>query len=95
VVDALSVRLFLRTNRTVELTEDSARFLPHARELIRAADAALAALGADHKPLHLDVIDYRLSPSTPQPRRDPTAFPTPITTMGCAPWSRHHEENKR
>src|SRR5438445_8629078 len=60
--DALSVPLFLRTNRTVELTPDGERFLPHARELLRAADAAVAAMGADDRPLRLDVLDYRLSP---------------------------------
>lgn len=60
--DALSVPLFLRTNRTVELTPDGERFLPHARELLRAADAAVAAMGADDRPLRLDVVDYRLSP---------------------------------
>jgi DNA-binding transcriptional LysR family regulator len=60
--DTLSVRLFLRTNRAVELTDDGERFLPHARELIRVADEALAAMGGDDKPLRLDVIDNRLSP---------------------------------
>ncbi|MCR6486683.1 LysR family transcriptional regulator [Amycolatopsis sp. OK19-0408] len=60
--DTLSTPLFLRTNRSVELTADGDRFLPHARELIRVADAAVAAMGADDRPLRLDVVDYRLSP---------------------------------
>ncbi len=60
--DALSVQLFARTNRAVELTADGERFLPHARELLRAADAAVAAMGAEDRPLRLDVLDYRLSP---------------------------------
>ena len=60
--DALSVQLFLRTNRAVELTEDGERFLSHARELIRVSDVALAAMGANEQPLRLDVIDNRLSP---------------------------------
>jgi DNA-binding transcriptional LysR family regulator len=42
--DALSVQLFLRTNRAVELTEDGERFLSHARELIRVSDVALAVI---------------------------------------------------
>ncbi|SEP20653.1 LysR family transcriptional regulator [Amycolatopsis saalfeldensis] len=58
--DALSVRLFARTNRAVELTADGERFLPHARELVRAADAAVAAMG--ERPLRLDLVDNRLSP---------------------------------
>jgi DNA-binding transcriptional LysR family regulator len=58
---ALSAPLFVRTNRTVELTEDGRKFLPHARELIRVADAAVAAM-SDDQPLRLDLIDYRLSP---------------------------------
>ncbi|MFD8493255.1 LysR family transcriptional regulator [Amycolatopsis sp. NPDC059657] len=60
--DALGVPLFLRTNRTVELTEDGERFLPHARELIRVADAAVAAMGSEEQPVRLDIIDNRLSP---------------------------------
>jgi DNA-binding transcriptional LysR family regulator len=60
--DTLSVQLFLRTNRAVELTENGERFLPHARELIRVSDVALAAMGATERPLRLDVIDNRLSP---------------------------------
>ncbi|MEV6873467.1 LysR family transcriptional regulator [Amycolatopsis sp. NPDC051128] len=60
--DTLSTPLFLRTNRSVELTADGERFLPHARELLRVADAAVAAMGADDRPLRLDVVDYRLSP---------------------------------
>lgn len=60
--DALATPLFLRTNRSVELTADGDRFLPHARELLRVADAAVAAMGADDRPLRLDVVDFRLSP---------------------------------
>jgi DNA-binding transcriptional LysR family regulator len=60
--DTLSAQLFLRTNRAVELTEDGERFLPHARELIRVADAATAAMGAHEQPLRVDLIDNRLSP---------------------------------
>ncbi|HEY3466654.1 MAG TPA: LysR family transcriptional regulator [Amycolatopsis sp.] len=60
--DALATPLFLRTPRSVELTADGERFLPHARELLRVADAAVAAMGADDRPLRLDVVDYRLAP---------------------------------
>ena len=60
--DTLATPLFLRTNRSVELTADSERFLPHARELVRVADAAVAAMGAEDRPLRLDVVDFRLSP---------------------------------
>jgi len=60
--DALATPLFLRSARSVELTADGERFLPHARELVRVADAAVAAMGADDRPLRLDVLDYRLSP---------------------------------
>jgi DNA-binding transcriptional LysR family regulator len=59
--DALSTQLFVRTNRAVELTEDGQRFLPHARTLLEAADAAVAAM-SDDQPLRLDLIDYRLAP---------------------------------
>jgi DNA-binding transcriptional LysR family regulator len=60
--DALSVPLFLRTSRSVDLTADGERFLPHARELLRVADAAVSAMGADDRPLRLDVVDFRLAP---------------------------------
>ncbi len=60
--DALATPLFLRTNRSVELTADGERFLPHARELVRVADAAVAAMRADDRPLRMDVVDFRLSP---------------------------------
>ncbi|MEU4253044.1 LysR family transcriptional regulator [Amycolatopsis sp. NPDC026612] len=59
---ALGTPLFRRTPRSVELTADGERFLPHARELVRVADAAVAAMGADDRPLRLDLVDHRLSP---------------------------------
>jgi DNA-binding transcriptional LysR family regulator len=58
--ESLSTQLFVRTNRTVELTEDGRRFLPHARELVRVADQAVASLG--DQPLRMDLVDNRLSP---------------------------------
>lgn len=60
--DVLGAPLFLRTNRSVELTEEGERFLPHARELIRVADAALAAMSPRDRPLRVDLIDNRLAP---------------------------------
>ncbi|OXM61403.1 LysR family transcriptional regulator [Amycolatopsis vastitatis] len=60
--DALGTPVFLRTPRSVELTADGERFLPHARELVRVADAAVAAMGAEDRPLRLDLVDHRLSP---------------------------------
>jgi DNA-binding transcriptional LysR family regulator len=59
--DSLSTQLFVRTNRSVTLTEDGRRFLPHARSVVEAADAAMAAM-SDSQPLRMDLIDYRLAP---------------------------------
>lgn len=59
--DTLSTQLFVRSNRAVELTEDGQRFLPHARDLVAAADAAVAAM-SDTQRLRLDLLDYRLAP---------------------------------
>ncbi|SMD07018.1 LysR family transcriptional regulator [Kibdelosporangium aridum] len=59
--ESLGTQLFSRTNRAVELTEDGHRFLPHARELIRVADAAVAVF--QEQPLKLDLIDFRLAPA--------------------------------
>ncbi|RSM79398.1 LysR family transcriptional regulator [Kibdelosporangium aridum] len=58
--ESLNTQLFSRTNRAVELTDDGRKFLPHARELIRVADAAVASLR--DQPLKLDLIDFRLAP---------------------------------
>ncbi|MFJ5234104.1 LysR family transcriptional regulator [Kitasatospora sp. NPDC088391] len=55
----LGVRLFTRTPRGVEPTIDGQAFLPHARELLRAADRALASVRADRRPLRVDVINSR------------------------------------
>ncbi|PRX46702.1 DNA-binding transcriptional LysR family regulator [Prauserella shujinwangii] len=63
--DAVGAPLFVRGPRTIELTGAGERFLPHARELIRAADAAAAALATgDGRPLRLDVLDHRLAPTS-------------------------------
>ncbi|MCE7001679.1 LysR family transcriptional regulator [Kibdelosporangium philippinense] len=59
--ESLNTQLFSRTNRAVELTEDGQKFLPHARELIRVADAAVAVF--QEQPLKLDLIDFRLAPA--------------------------------
>jgi hypothetical protein len=85
--DTLSVRLFLRTNRAVELTDDGERFLPHARELIRVADEALAAMGGDDKPLRLDVIDNgcrRCSCCAGSPSGIPSCGLNAAGDAGCA-----------
>ncbi|HET6290252.1 MAG TPA: LysR family transcriptional regulator [Amycolatopsis sp.] len=85
--DALSVQLFRRTNRSVEPTSDGDRFLPHARELIRAADAAVAAMGRQDRPPRLDVIDPRLSPLFMLRRiaeRDPALSVERVTGRGLA-----------
>ncbi|MFJ1756053.1 LysR family transcriptional regulator [Kitasatospora sp. NPDC088134] len=55
----LGVRLFTRTPRGVEPTIDGQAFLPHARELLRAAERALASVRADRRPLRVDVINSR------------------------------------
>jgi DNA-binding transcriptional LysR family regulator len=55
----LGVRLFTRTPRGVELTIDGQAFLPHARELLRAADRAAASVRPGRRPLRVDVINLR------------------------------------
>lgn len=59
----LGVRLFTRTARGAELTIDGQAFLPHARELLRAAERAVASVRAGHRPLRVDVIASRVAPS--------------------------------
>ncbi|MEU3567426.1 LysR family transcriptional regulator [Kitasatospora sp. NPDC036755] len=55
----LGVRLFTRTPRGAELTIDGQAFLPHARELLRTAERAVASVRTDHRPLRVDVINSR------------------------------------
>ncbi|MEU9831791.1 LysR family transcriptional regulator [Streptosporangium sp. NPDC048047] len=59
----LGVRLFTRTPRGAELTIDGQAFLPHARELLRAADRAVASVRAGSRPLRVDVITSRSAQS--------------------------------
>lgn len=59
----LGVRLFTRTPRGVGLTIDGQAFLPHARELLRVAERAVASVRTGHRPLRVDVIASRVAPS--------------------------------
>ncbi|MFJ9431037.1 LysR family transcriptional regulator [Streptomyces sp. NPDC101490] len=55
----LGVRLFTRTPHGAEPTIDGQALLPHARELLRAADRAVASVRAGRRPLRVDVINSR------------------------------------
>lgn len=55
----LGVRLFTRTPRGAELTIDGQAFLPHARELLRVAERAVASVRVGRRPLRVDVINLR------------------------------------
>ncbi|MFD8596075.1 LysR family transcriptional regulator [Kitasatospora sp. NPDC059646] len=55
----LGVRLFTRTPRGAEATIDGQAFLPHARELLRVADRAVASVHTGRRPLRVDVINLR------------------------------------
>ncbi|MEU8825745.1 LysR family transcriptional regulator [Streptomyces sp. NPDC048636] len=59
----LGVRLFTRTARGAELTIDGQAFLPHARELLRVAERAVASVRTGRRPLRVDVIASRIAPS--------------------------------
>ncbi|MEV5237932.1 LysR family transcriptional regulator [Streptomyces cinnamoneus] len=55
----LGVRLFTRTPRGAQLTIDGQAFLPHARDLLCAAERAVASVRAGRRPLRVDVINSR------------------------------------
>lgn len=55
----LGVRLFTRTPRGAELTIDGQALLPHARELLRVAERAVASVHVGRRPLRVDVIASR------------------------------------
>lgn len=59
----LGVRLFTRTARGAELTIDGQAFLPHARELLRVAERAVASVRAGSRPLRVDVLASRSAAS--------------------------------
>ncbi|MCO8308111.1 LysR family transcriptional regulator [Streptomyces hygroscopicus] len=59
----LGVRLFTRVPRGAEPTIDGQAFLPHARELLRVAERAVASVRTGHRPLRVDVIASRVAPS--------------------------------
>ncbi|WP_078946778.1 LysR family transcriptional regulator [Streptomyces sp. NRRL B-3648] len=55
----LGVRLFTRTPRGARLTIDGQAFLPHARELLRIGERAVASVRTGRRPLRVDVIASR------------------------------------
>ncbi|MEU0511179.1 MULTISPECIES: LysR family transcriptional regulator [Amycolatopsis] len=57
----LGVRLFVRTAGGVRLTVDGQAFLPHARELLRAAERALTAVTPGRRALRIDVLNRRVA----------------------------------
>ncbi|MEV8637126.1 LysR family transcriptional regulator [Streptosporangium sp. NPDC051023] len=59
----LAVRLFTRTARGARLTIDGQAFLPHARELLRVAERAVASVLPGSRPLRVDVIASRTAAS--------------------------------
>lgn len=59
----LGVRLFARIARGVRLTVDGQALLPHARELLRAAERATAAVTPGRRALRIDVVNRRIAPS--------------------------------
>ncbi|WP_285485551.1 LysR family transcriptional regulator [Amycolatopsis taiwanensis] len=60
----LGVQLFARTARGVRLTVDGQALLPHARELLRAAERAVAAVTPGRRALRIDVVSRRIAPAS-------------------------------
>lgn len=59
----LGVQLFARTARGVRPTVDGQALLPHARELLRVADRAIAAVTPGRRALRIDVSNRRTAPA--------------------------------
>ncbi|GLZ38155.1 LysR family transcriptional regulator [Actinokineospora sp. NBRC 105648] len=55
----LGVTLFVRGARGVRLTVDGQALLPHARELVRVAERAAAAVTPGRRALRIDVVNRR------------------------------------
>jgi DNA-binding transcriptional LysR family regulator len=60
----LGARLLRRTARGAQLTASGQAFLPHARELLQAAERAAAAVRPARRALRIDVAGRRLGPAT-------------------------------
>jgi DNA-binding transcriptional LysR family regulator len=59
----LGVRLFARIARGVRLSVDGQALLPHARELLRAAERVTAAVTPGRRALRIDVVSRRVAPA--------------------------------
>jgi DNA-binding transcriptional LysR family regulator len=59
----LGVTLFARVARGARLTVDGQALLPHARELLRAAERVTAAATPGRRALRVDVLNRRTAPS--------------------------------
>ncbi|HEY7050390.1 MAG TPA: LysR family transcriptional regulator [Jatrophihabitantaceae bacterium] len=59
----LGARLFVRGPRGVRLSIDGQALLPHARELLRAAQRALASVLPARRALRIDVLNRRIAPA--------------------------------
>ncbi|MGD3112842.1 LysR family transcriptional regulator [Streptomyces sp. YGL11-2] len=59
----LGARLFTRTARGATLTIDGQAFLPHARDLLRVEERAVASVRPGRRALRVDVIGRRLAPA--------------------------------
>ncbi|MCL9758626.1 LysR family transcriptional regulator [Frankia sp. AiPa1] len=57
----LGVRLFVRTARGARITIDGQAFLPHARELLRAAERAVESVRPGRRALRVDVVNRRVA----------------------------------
>ena len=60
----LGVRLFTRTARGIQLTIDGQAFLPHARNLLEAANRAAESVRPGRRALRVDVMARRLATTT-------------------------------
>ncbi|HJQ47917.1 MAG TPA: LysR family transcriptional regulator [Amycolatopsis sp.] len=59
----LGVQLCARAAKGVRLTVDGQAFLPHARELLRAAECATAAVTPGRRAMRIDVVSRRIAPA--------------------------------
>ncbi|MER5336680.1 LysR family transcriptional regulator [Micromonospora sp. NPDC002717] len=64
----LGVTLFTRTARGAQLTLDGQAFLPHSRELLRAAERAAASVRPGERALRVDVLNRRIAPAVTMQR---------------------------
>ncbi|HEY4004396.1 MAG TPA: LysR family transcriptional regulator [Pseudonocardia sp.] len=91
----LGARLFVRGPKGVRLSVDGQAFLPHARELLRVADRAVASVLPTRRALRVDVLNRRTAPRRAAADLPPTHRDRPGRRDPASPRVRRRRTGRR